>query len=109
MKEEIFILTMDHLRLITRLNIGISDGPYANVPIIDSQKPFGDEYWRTEICKILHWCDKDSDPNDVPVILKSAAEAAMTEVTIALEICITTLTFKPGTYVKFGRIWNLKK
>jgi len=91
-----FVLTENHLKLISKFYVDWDDGGYDGAPTINEKRPYGNSDVVTDIAEILGVQIDESDESydeHSASLLKLHRETAT-----ALQICLWTRSFVPGTY-----------
>ena len=103
-RTELFALTEDHLKLVNRMYVDFDDGGYDGAPAVNLKRPYGNSSVFYDIAEILgikpadddDW-RLDKDPR-YETVVRLHGESAL-----ALQICLCTMSFRPGVYVKESR------
>lgn len=100
MKKQKFTLTKNHIKLLQRMYVSWYNCEYG-APCIDPKRPYGNSDVEEDIREIL--------PN-IPLNDEKCLEIHK-ETETALQIVLTTGTFKPGIYEcdEYDTNWKLKK
>lgn len=106
-KKTAFILTLDHLKLLSKVNMRWEEFPNYGGPAVDGKRPYGSSAMLDDIAEALNWrpvpCEC-GDPGCREMLFSDSQEEAAIafhmETFYAIEICLQTLRFKPGLYVK---------
>lgn len=102
-----FTLTEDHLKLLKNMYVGWQTG-YDGAPEIDPKRPYGNSIMAYDVAEILEW---QTDGGELSEEQFEAAHFLHKQTQTALQICLCTLSFVPGTYRKKkeydDRSWEL--
>jgi len=134
--KKIFELKEEHLKLMKEFNVDWDDRAYDGAPAIDIKRPYGNSDVHGDMLEILGWeklkdglfkftlfgkeylikgedddrvsgydLDEDADCDE----LNAALDKLHRETAVALQICLVTQSFRPGTYecVGYGNDWKL--
>jgi len=110
-KQE-FTLREQHLKLLSRMNVGWDDAEFG-APCIDPKRPYGNSSVINDLAEILGLEGKTCP--HCGEYLEEQDEERLTnlhkETETALQIVLSTQSFKPGTYIadKYGIDWKLKE
>lgn len=105
-----FILTEQHIKLLSRMNVSWWDAEFG-APSIDPKRPYGNSSVFQDLAEIL--LTKGKSCPHCGELLDEQDEAKLHELhketEIALQIVLSTQSFKPGKYVasKYGYEWKL--
>lgn len=96
MQTRTFTLTPDHIKLVQKFHVGWQDCE-TGAPEIDPKRPYGNSDVEHDIAEILGWVKVGSDA-DLSGFLFKKAEKLHRETAMALQIILSTGSFKPGVY-----------
>lgn len=104
MKEKVFTLTENHLKLLRRMNVGWQDTEYG-APEIDPKRPYGNSDVELDIAEILGW---EVDEDGLSEFQSNDARKLHQETATALQVVLFTGKFKSGVYINEGysNIWT---
>ena len=110
-KQE-FTLREQHLKLLSRMNVGWDDAEFG-APSIDPKRPYGNSSVIEDMAEILGLGGKTC-PHCGQALEEHDEERLGNlhkETETALQIVLSTQSFKPGTYVadKYSCDWKLKE
>lgn len=108
-KDQIeFTLTEDHIKLLRQMNVGWQQCEFG-APEIDPKRPYGNSQVYYDIAEHLG-LDIPEDDEAFTDEQKEKMLKLHRETEDALQIVLTTGTFKPGIYVadRYMRDWKLK-
>ena len=118
-----FTIMEDHLKLLRNLEVEWNDTEFGS-PSFDPKRPFGNSNVYKDMIKALGWilnisvnniqvnydlsCNFNIDEDELPDELEEALFNLYRQLDIALEICLRTLSFEPGTYENdvYGDNWR---
>lgn len=107
-----FVLKENHLKLLSRMNVSWWDAEFG-APSIDPKRPYGNSSVIADMNAILGFEGKPC--RCCGELLEEQDEEKLRnlhkETEIALQIVLSTQSFKPGTYIagKYEYNWKLKK
>lgn len=102
---EVFDMTDEHLKLVSRLCVGNHNGQ----PAISGKRPFGNSNIIMDVFEILEWSQPDWDSGGVwSNDDKNRAKKIVREVATALEVALHTGAFDVGRYMRrlFFGVWQ---
>ena len=104
-KGETFILTENHLKLLKKMYVEWEDCE-AGAPAINCKRPYGNSNVEEDVARILGWEIPDEDEyedynkfDELMDELYTKANKIHLETKFALQICLQTQSFQPGTYI----------
>lgn len=112
MEKQEFVLREQHLKLLSRMNVSWDDAEFG-APCIDPKRPYGNSSVIKDMAEILG-LEGETCPH-CGELLEEQDEERLTnlhkEMETALQIVLSTQSFKPGTYVAdiYSCDWELKK
>ena len=103
-----FVMTGDHLLLMKELDVDWNNAEFG-APTINPKKPYGNSDVYKDMLKILDWEITvyindgpgepfDIDDDDIPETLEKTLGEFHAELETALQICLSTGSFEPGSY-----------
>jgi len=106
-----FILRDQHIKLLSNMNVSWWDAEFG-APCIDPKRPYGNSAVLKDMVEILDIGGK-SCPHCGELLEERDEERLLNlhkEMEIALQIVLSTKSFKPGTYIadEYNRNWKLK-
>ena len=111
MKNIVFNVTENHIKLIKKLNINYFEGELC-VSIIDMKTPFGSKNMHQDMAEILNikMPDKETKPEKYEQTIESL-KRGFSELRYCIQILCQTLSLKKGTYASsdYGFSWELKE
>ena len=102
-----FVLTAEHVKLLRRTNVSW-DGCEFGAPGVDPKRPYGNRDVHGDMAEILgRELERDKDGVITDALLKRL-DKLHKETETALQVVLTSGSFKPGTYVaqKYIRNWR---
>lgn len=112
--KKIFTLTKDHIKLLKRSNISWNNVEFG-APTLDPKRPYGNSSVLEDIHQILTGesinlvgSKRDSLTNEE----EDKYNKLHDEIAIALQVVLSSLSFKPGKYIlteEYGNTWKLMK
>jgi len=110
-KEE-FVLREKHLKLLSKMNVDWDDAEFG-APCIDPKRPYGNSSVIEDMAEILG-LGGETCPHCGEMLKQQDKERLLNlhkETETALQIVLSTQSFKPGIYVadKYSGDWKLKK
>ena len=106
-KIKTFTITEDHLKLLSRLRVGWNYSGNG-IPLFDVEKPYGNKDIYRDMFNILGWnidvvlndekFNYFSQDDRLPKAIEDKLYDIHKETEKALEICMRTRSFEPGTY-----------
>jgi hypothetical protein len=94
---EKFQLTEDHIKLLQKMYCSFRTDAYDGAPEIDAKRPYGNSDVAGDVNEIVFQEEFDED-DDMPEELYERCMALHKETGKALQICLSTTSFKPGLY-----------
>lgn len=94
---EQFRLTEHHITLLQAMYCSFDDGGYEGAPAINLKRPYGNSDVYGDINDLIFKVEFDGD-SDMPDDLFEACATLHKETGKALQVCLSTLSFKPGLY-----------
>ena len=94
---EQFRLTEHHVTLLQAMYCSFDDGGYEGAPAVDLKRPYGNSDVYGDINDLIFKVEFDGD-SDMPDDLLEACATLHKETGKALQVCLSTLSFKPGLY-----------
>jgi len=96
-----FVITEDHIILLTSMYVGWEDCEYG-APAIDCKRPYGNSSVEQDIAELLGWHTQEEleemYENDDEEELYIRARAIHEKMETVLQIVLKTKLFEPGTY-----------
>ena len=110
-KQE-FLLTEQHIKLLSKMNVSWWDAEFG-APCIDPKRPYGNSSVIADMAEILGLKGKTC-PHCGELLEEQDVERLNNfhkEMKIALQIALSTQSFKPGKYVanEYCNDWKLEK
>lgn len=100
-----FTMTMDHVKLLNRMNVIWDGDDDWGVPSIDSKRPYGNGDVLGDVCQIVGW-EKEGDDGDGPCwssLQLRAANVLHRQMLMALQIWLATGACVLGEYTKTNK------
>jgi len=94
---EEFRLTEQHIKLLQQMYCAFYHSAYDGAPAIDVKRPYGNSFVAGDVNDIVFQEEWDED-DDMPEELYERCMALHKETGKALQICLSTVSFKPGLY-----------
>jgi hypothetical protein len=101
MKEDIFYLTENHIKLLKRMHVYWDDAGYLGAPAIDLKRPYGDSCVLSDIWEIITGVDVECSCGDQKTLTEDEKNICIKlhkEMDSALQIVLQTGAFKIGKY-----------
>ena len=109
-EKQKFILTEEHIKLLSRMNVSWDDCEFG-APCIDPKRPYGNSSVISDMAEILGMAEEVCPHCDTP--LKEQDEDKLydlhKEMETALQVVLSTKSFKSGKYIasKYSNDWLL--
>lgn len=99
MPIEQFTLTQAHIKLLKSMYVDFYDYAYDGAPAVDIKRPYGNGDVVGDIYEILYGEELPEDEyGERDYSLAEELMKLHAETGVALQICMCTLSFEPGTY-----------
>lgn len=100
MQNDKFILTVEHVALIKRFNVGWDGSCYLGSPVVDPKRPFGNGDVIGDMAEIVGIQPIETDDEETywPRGTRDAMEKLYRELDGALQVVLASGSFEPGTY-----------
>jgi len=115
MKNKIFELKQEHLKLMKRMFVNWNNEMYQGAPEIDIKRPYGNRDVYGDIAEILGWELTRTSDDEMIMTKEQSSEAKKLheEMGTALQIVLSNTTFETGEYIKTDQYddlsWRLRK
>jgi len=108
-----FTLREKHIKLLSKMNVGWDNAEFG-APCIDPKRPYGNSSVLEDIAEIIGGLDGKSCPHCGELINELDVERLNNlhkETKMALQIILSTQSFKPGLYIAddYKNNWTLKR